>query len=361
MDNVQNNYVVGRGRLFFGQFVTGTRKPRGQLYFGNTPELSTSQNEDKLDHYSSEGGIRVKDASITLQNDATGSFQCDNISGANLALWFRGDVINRIEAGSASAAGTLTLATAVPVAGDKFTVNGHDLTFVAADPAGLEVLIGGTFGASATNLANTINEASTVLGVTATVAAGVVTLKAKQAGTGGNAVTLAKNFATPANGTVSGATLTGGADVTETITNVQRGMWYQLGVSDDTPQGVRNTGNLVITDVDDASFTFEPGTGRFYLNLDADDVVDGQDIEVSYGISPTIEEVVIAKGESIEGELLFLANNAAGDNRDYYWPYTRLTPDGDFALKGDDWQAITFNFEILLRDSLTERQYITKR
>ena len=69
------NYVVGRGRLFFGQFRPSTRVARGQLYFGNTPALSLSQNEDTLDHYSSEGGVRVKDASVSLQNDSSGSFQ----------------------------------------------------------------------------------------------------------------------------------------------------------------------------------------------------------------------------------------------------------------------------------------------
>jgi hypothetical protein len=84
-------------------------------------------------------------------------------------------------------------------------------------------------------------------------------------------------------------------------------------------------------------------------------------IEVSYGVTAGVEDIVIAKGENIEGEMKFIANNAAGTNRDYYWPYVRLTPDGDFSLKGDDWQNMTFNFEILKRDEIVERQYITKR
>jgi hypothetical protein len=132
MDDIANNYVVGRGRLFFGQFLKGTRTPQGQLYFGNTPELSLSQDEDTLDHYSSEGGVRVKDASVSLQTDSSGSFQCDNISDANLALWFRGLVQSRIEAGSARATGTVTFSTAVPAEGDKVTINGHDIFFRAA-------------------------------------------------------------------------------------------------------------------------------------------------------------------------------------------------------------------------------------
>ncbi len=361
-DVMENNYVVGRGRLFFGQFKPGTRKAKGQLYFGNTPELSTSQNEDKLDHYSAEAGVRVKDASVTLQNDSSGSFQCDNIDNANLALWFRGDVIQRIEAGSDSAHGTLTIATAVPVDGDKFTIGGQDIVFKAAAPVGMQVLIGGTITESATNLKNFIN-ATPSLGVTATSAVGVVTLTAIAAGEGGNAITLAKTFATGANGTVSGATLTGGTDSTETIDGdrVVLGTWLQLGVSADMPQGIRGTTNVTITGVDEDSYVVESATGRIYLNSDAPDITPGEDLEISYGVAAAIEDIVIAKGESIEGELQFLANNAAGLNKDFFWPYVRLTPDGDFALKGDDWQAMTFQFEILKRDALTERQYITTR
>lgn len=354
-----NDYVVGRGRLFFGQFKPNTRTPRGQRYFGNTPALSLSQDEETLDHYNSDAGVRVKDASVTLQNDSSGSFQCDNISDENLALWFRGIVLKRIEAGSATASGTITLSTAVPANGDKVTINGTDIVFKQANPGPMDVQIGNTLAATATSLANFINDTPT-LGVTATAAGGVVTLKAIAPGTSGNDVTLAKTAATPANITVSGANLAGGTDVTEDIA-VERGMWYQLGVDSDTPQGIRNVGSIEITGLDEGDdFIAEPATGRFFITADAG-VADGATVTVTYGISPTVEDVVIARGETIEGEMVFLANNAAGSNRDYYWPYVKLTPDGDFSLKGDDWQNMTFNFEILLRDETVERQYITKR
>ena len=38
MNLAANNYVVGRGRMFFGQFAAGTNTVKeGELYFGNTP------------------------------------------------------------------------------------------------------------------------------------------------------------------------------------------------------------------------------------------------------------------------------------------------------------------------------------
>ncbi len=113
------------------------------------------------------------------------------------------------------ATGTLTLSTAVPVAGDKLTINGHDVVFVAdADPDDLEATIGATLNASAANMAKAINahrdEFGVDGGVIASAAGAVVTVKSP--GVAGNAVTLAKTFATGANGTVSGATLAGGTD-----------------------------------------------------------------------------------------------------------------------------------------------------
>lgn len=355
-DDVQtNNYVVGRGRVFFGQFRKGTRRPQGQLYFGNTPELSMTQDEETLDHYSSEGGARVKDASVTLQNDQTGSFACDNISMENLALWFRGDLISRIEAGSGSATGTITFSVAVPTDGDKVTINGMDAVFKDA-PGPNDVAIAGTIAAQATALANFLNDTPSY-GVTATAAGAVVTVKSLGAGTAGNDTTLAK---TGANIAVSGATLAGGTDVTENVT-LYRGRWHQLGVTAETPQGVSNTAGISIDGVSEDSYIVEAESGRIYVNMDATDVGDGVAYAVSYGVASGIDDIVIAKGEVVEGEMLFLANNAAGENKNYFWPYVKLTPDGDLPLKGDDWQTLTFNIEVLKRDAVTERQYITRR
>lgn len=85
-----NNYVVGRGKIYFDRFADGTKLGTGEQYFGNTPALSITQANTALDHYGSESGLKVKDASVTLQNDMTGTFSTDNVSADNLALWFLG-------------------------------------------------------------------------------------------------------------------------------------------------------------------------------------------------------------------------------------------------------------------------------
>jgi hypothetical protein len=45
---------------------------------------------------------------------------------------------------------------------------------------------------------------------------------------------------------------------------------------------------------------------------------------------------------------------------DYLMPYVRLSPNGDFALKSDEWQQLSLNVEILkLADY--ERIYVDGR
>lgn len=251
------NYVVGRGRLFFEQFLNGSRVARGaERYLGNSPELSLSQSEETLDHFNSDEGIRVKDASISLQNDLTGSFTLDDISPENLALWFRG--------------------------------------------------------------------------------------------------------------VVAASVIAGGAGLTHAATDVALGTYVQLGVDADNPTGDRNVSDVTASSgatpvVAEGNFTVDPATGRVFIHDDAAGIADGDDITFTYTVGAGTAEMVIPAGTNIEGRLVFIAANAAGENRDYVWPLVRMTPDGDFALKGDDWQTVNFSFEVLKLNDVTERQYIRRR
>ena len=49
-----NNYVLGRGKLYFDRFPDGTKTPTGERYFGNTPSFSMSLDSETLDHYNSD-------------------------------------------------------------------------------------------------------------------------------------------------------------------------------------------------------------------------------------------------------------------------------------------------------------------
>jgi hypothetical protein len=105
--------------------------------------------------------------------------------------------------------GTLTIANAVPAAGDTLTLDGTVFTFRAVPDADepLDVGVGTTVTEAAVNLRNAVNAYRNEFAndpIIASNAAGVVTFK------GVTAASLAKVFATGANGVVSGAALAGG-------------------------------------------------------------------------------------------------------------------------------------------------------
>ena len=57
------NYTLGRGKVYFSRFIAAIQTPEGFEYIGNTPELSFTIESENLDHFSSDAGVREKDAS----------------------------------------------------------------------------------------------------------------------------------------------------------------------------------------------------------------------------------------------------------------------------------------------------------
>lgn len=253
------NYVLGRGKVYFDRFAPGTKiSQHGARYLGSTQEFSTTSATDVLDHYSSEGGLKVKDASVDLQVNRSGTFNSDNINGSNLAMFFTGDLSNV----------TQTAATAI-----------EDTRKLYKD-AYFQV------GQSSANPAGAFN-----------------------------------------------------------ITN------FKVQTTAATPVVIAQSGN----------YTIDLATGQLYILPDAPGITDATEYELVFDTTNSTREVVISKNQSVYGSIRFVADNAVGKNRDYFLPYVKLSPGGDFALKGDDWQMLPFSMEILKLDALTEPMYITTR
>jgi hypothetical protein len=113
-----DNLVLGRGKLYFTPYapgatvaVAGSGGAQSPLrgYFGNTPELNMAVSNTKLDHYSAEGGLKVKDRTVLLQTDATLTFSTDNISVPNLMLWFGGKHAGTVPADAPPGIGTIEI------------------------------------------------------------------------------------------------------------------------------------------------------------------------------------------------------------------------------------------------------------
>lgn len=251
----ENNYTLGRGKIYFAR-----KDSNGDLggfrYLGNTPEFNLNFESEKLEHYSSDKGIRELDKSVVLQITRGGSLTTDNINPQNVALFFFGST---------------------------------------------EAL---------------------------TVAQATVTDEVIQAGIG-----------------------------------VEQGMFYQLGVTTNNPSGARNVifpgdaGTLFEVKSDDGLTTFVSGTD-YVLNaelgileiVEGGAITDGSELKVTYTVSASTRTRIISGSSPVEGALRFVADNPTGDNIDYYLPSVTLSPNGDYALKGDEWQQIPFTVEVLKPD-----------
>ena len=86
----KNQYTIPRGRVFFNPINNATDEYIGEIYLGNCPSFGISIETEKAEHYSSETGLREKDASVVLEVKRSGSLTCDNMSMSNVALFLSG-------------------------------------------------------------------------------------------------------------------------------------------------------------------------------------------------------------------------------------------------------------------------------
>jgi hypothetical protein len=103
------NLVVGRGKVYFAPYLRGATTGGVKGFFGNVPEFSLAQNVTNLDHYRSTGGLKIKDRTVQLQVDATITFSTDNISIANLQLWFGGSSTGSLPSDAPTDIGAATI------------------------------------------------------------------------------------------------------------------------------------------------------------------------------------------------------------------------------------------------------------
>lgn len=240
------NYTLGRGKVHFAPFLPDTQIRSGFRYIGNTPSINMTSESENLDHYSSDEGVRIKDESVQLQLDRSGSLVTDSIQPANLAMLLLGDYST-----VTTAAGTGTTTVIAP----------------------------------------------------------------------------------------------------ETV---KQGLTYQLGVSALAPAGARMISNLVVTNTTTPATTYAAGTDYVYdanrglLTLvEGGGIADGTGITATFDVGASQRIQVVGGSKTIEGALMYISANPAGQQYDYLWPWVKLTPNGDFELKGDEWQQLGFNFEVL--------------
>lgn len=153
--------------------------------------------------------------------------------------------------------------------------------------------------------------------------------------------------------TVTQASVVAGAP-TETISDINAGHSYKLGSSASNPAGyfgIDTTGFAVSDGTDplvvDVDYTMDFDNGIITFLEGSLLAVDGANIEVVYAVAASTRERVISGSEPVEGAMMYVTKNPKGTDAVFYMPYVKITPNGDYALKGDEWQQIPLALEIL--------------
>ena len=105
--HASNQYTIPRGRVYFEAINAATDEKQGAVYLGNCPAFTVSIETEKAEHYSSETGLREKDASVVLEVKRSASLTCDNMSATNVALFLSGSTGEVQQAGGAVTGETL--------------------------------------------------------------------------------------------------------------------------------------------------------------------------------------------------------------------------------------------------------------
>lgn len=144
----------------------------------------------------------------------------------------------------------------------------------------------------------------------------------------------------------------------EAIAKVKQGRWYQLGVSDAAPTGVRDVSDVTVTvgnaDTETAADTdwrVDAALGRIYIIPGGVKITDDESIKVDY--TPSAKKRWQLKSKTSDSATLKLryTSENLGDGApqmDLFAPKVRVTPSGDLALLDRDSEArITLQCDFL--------------
>jgi len=156
------------------------------------------------------------------------------------------------------------------------------------------------------------------------------------------------------SGSTGKVTQAAGSVTDEEITVIP-GRYYQLGLSPTTPVGARKVSAVVVKPgttgaayVAGADYMLDADRGT--LQILATGAIPAGPIKVSYS-KTAVEWEGIRSGASgeLRGAMRVASDNAAGANRDYYFPEVTLIPSGELPViaEGTDFASMQFDVDIL--------------
>ncbi len=84
-----DNYMLGKGKLYIAK-LDADGASLGEADCGNVTAVSVTATVDKLDHFSSQSGVKQKDKTVITQVASTFKFTGDEITIENLCLFLLG-------------------------------------------------------------------------------------------------------------------------------------------------------------------------------------------------------------------------------------------------------------------------------
>jgi len=307
-----DNYTLGKGIVSFNKRNITTGLYSGERDLGNAPAFSFSAAIEKLEHYSSRGGLKAKDKEIISQITPSLSFTLDEINEDNLSLLTLGTVENVVQA-------------ATSVVDEAFVGYLGRATQLSKRKIGVTTLAHGT-----------VTNGPFVVGDLVTGATSLATGRVTTVGTGFIQVATAGTFT---------STEVINAPATKAAT-LNAAPVFVPGVLKITNVGSTTT-YIAGTDYKIDLSLKDDQIGRIWI-LEGSAITDGQPLLATFGCTGYTYKVVRAfKETQIEGFLRFVSGNPAGGQRELRIWRCSLTPTGDTALIGEDWATLGFTGEIL--------------
>lgn len=320
--NVEN-YTLGKGVVFFDQKDLESGLYGGERDLGNAPAFAFNVALEKLEHFSSRGGLKAKDKEIISQITPGITFTLDEINKSNLALLTLADLSDVVQVAGGVAAEAVTAHLGLRSDLSKRSIMHWQLPYddTAADNALFVAgeVVTGAGGATGIVLVVTGDATSGTLTIAKTNATVFVDDEILTGSIAGVA-----DVASATGGTVgTGTPIILVQDATDTTTYVA-GTDYELSTS-------------LKDDV----------IGRI-LVIDGGSIAADEVLHVSFGyLAASYTEVRAFKNSQIEGKLRFVSDNPAGADQELEIWRVSLAPSGDTAMIGDDWSTLGFTGEIL--------------
>ena len=321
-----DNYTLGKGVVYFDR-KNSSGVYEGERDLGNAPAFTFNIAIEKLEHFSSRGGIQAKDKEIISQMTPSVSFTLDEINKENLALLTLADIEEVTQLAGHEAAATFTAHL-----GMRLVLNYRSLTYWLLpydDSAADNVLF--VVGETVTGAGGATG---IVVGVTGTATTGTLTIVRTNttAFVDDEALTGSIAGAAEVNSTTGGSAGTGTPvvlvqDATATTT-------YTAGVDYEISTSLK-----------------DDEIGRIKI-LSGATITEGETLKITYGYAATTYTKVKAFAQtSVEGRLRFVSDNPAGTQQELEIWRVSLTPDGDTAMIGDSWSTLAFSGEVLKDES----------